>query len=65
MKLAQAIYRLAKLKRLLDVDGCQEDVEALHMAVEVLTDKLKAEQVDVAVKTVMRFTKHSKAKEVV
>ncbi len=54
MKLAQAIYRLSKLSRIMDVDGCEEDVEALQMAVEVMEAKLKIEQIEIAVKHVAR-----------
>ena len=54
MKLSQAIYRLSKLARIMDIDGCEADVEALTIAVDVLSEKLKDEQIDLAVKHVLR-----------
>lgn len=50
MHTSKAIYRLAKLARLLDIEGCKEDVEALNDAVEYMTQKLKDEQVSISVK---------------
>lgn len=54
MKLSQAIYRLSKLARVLDIDGCEDDVNALNIAVDVLSMKLKDEQAELAIKHVCR-----------
>jgi hypothetical protein len=50
MQTSKAIYRLSRLARLLDIEGSEEDVEALNNAVEFMNLKLKEEQIDVAVK---------------
>ena len=46
MKIQNAIYRLSKLARMLDVDECQEDVQALNMAVDMMAESLRDEQAE-------------------
>lgn len=54
MELSKAIYRLSKLSRLMAIDGCEEDVLALHIAVDVMSEKLRTEQIAMSVKHVVR-----------
>lgn len=54
MKLSQAIYRLSKLSRLFDIDGSENDVAALNMAVEIMSAQLKDAQSSLSVKHVSR-----------
>lgn len=49
MNLSNAIYRLSKLARVIDVDGCEDDVTALNMAVDLMTETLRGEQFSVSV----------------
>ncbi len=50
MKISNAIYRLSKLARVLDIDGCEEDVFALNMAVNMMSESLRDDQADVSSK---------------
>ncbi len=54
MKLSQAIYRLSKMARVLDIDGCEDDVIALNVAVDVMSAALMQEQVNASTKHVTR-----------
>ncbi len=54
MQTSKVIYRLSKLARLLDIDGGEDDVEALNTAVEFMNMKLKEEQIEAASKHVLR-----------
>lgn len=54
MKLSQAIYRLSKMARVLDIDDCEDDVIALNMAVDVMSDALVEEQSDASMNHVVR-----------
>ena len=54
MKLSQAIYRLSKMARVLDIDDCEDDVIALNMAVDVMSEALMEEQSDASMKHVVR-----------
>lgn len=42
------------MSRLLDIDGGKDDVEALNIAVEYMNQKLKEEQIEAALKHVLR-----------
>ncbi len=42
------------MARIMDVEGCEVDVEALTIAVGILSEKLKDEQIEIAVKHVLR-----------
>lgn len=54
MQLSKAIYRLTKLAKVLDIEECAEDVEALNEAVKVMTKKLREDQMSMAAKHVLR-----------
>lgn len=54
MKLSQAIYRLSKMAMVLDIDGCGDDVIALNVAVNVMSEALMEGQADASMKHVVR-----------
>lgn len=54
MKLSQAIYRLSKMARVLDIDGYEDDVIALNVAVDVMSEALMEGQADASMKHVVR-----------
>ncbi len=54
MQTTKSIYRLKKLAQLMDVEGKDNDVEALNDAIEFMQEKLKEDQIKIASQHVIR-----------